>query len=78
MTACSSVQAVQAEGEFVVLNAGAYHSGFNQGFNCAEAVNFATDDWLATGANAVYCNCQTLPDAVRLDMSLFGDRYACA
>lgn len=59
-------------GEFIVLNAGAYHAGFNQGFNCAEAVNFATEDWIPLGKKATRCCCKALgKDAVRVDMTMF-------
>lgn len=47
------VQCKQEPGEFVVLNAAAYHSGFNCGFNTAEAVNFATEDWIEVSL----CSC---------------------
>lgn len=65
------LQAKQEGGEFIVLNAGAYHSGFNLGFNCAEAVNFATADWLPAGRAASHCTCTALPDHVTLDMKMF-------
>lgn len=66
-------QAKQNPGEFIVLNAGAYHSGFNLGFNCAEAVNFATEEWLPLGEKATRCTCSALKDAVRISMDMFKD-----
>lgn len=44
---------VQHAGEFVITCPEAYHGGFNMGFNCGEAVNFALYDWLPTGREAV-------------------------
>ncbi|KAF5835500.1 JmjC domain, hydroxylase-domain-containing protein [Dunaliella salina] len=66
-------QAKQQPGEFIVLNAAAYHGGFNLGFNCAEAVNFATEDWIDVGKAATRCLCDK--DRVRISMTLFDPNW---
>jgi [histone H3]-trimethyl-L-lysine9/36 demethylase len=65
------VRAVHNAREFVVVGPGAYHAGFNHGFNLAESVNFATKAWIPVGARASFCTCRS--DSVKIDMRLFID-----
>ncbi|PON62645.1 JmjC- JMjN-domain containing protein [Parasponia andersonii] len=44
---------IQNPGELILVFPGAYHSGFDCGFNCSETANFAPLDWLPHGQNAV-------------------------
>ncbi|KDP26519.1 hypothetical protein JCGZ_17677 [Jatropha curcas] len=48
---------IQHPGEFVLVLPGAYYSGVDSGFNCAESVNVAPIDWLPYGQNAVELYC---------------------
>lgn len=43
---------VQNAGEFVVTFPRAYHTGFSHGFNCGEAANIATPEWLRVAKEA--------------------------
>lgn len=57
---------VHNEGEFVITYPYGYHSGYNLGYNCAESVNFATEEWLEYGRIAKKCNCES--DSVWIDV----------
>jgi len=64
---------VQKEGEFIVTFPYAYHAGFNEGFNCAESVNFALESWIPYGKQAKSCLCSS--DTVRINMDTFVQAY---
>ena len=53
----------------MVSRAAAYHSGFNSGFNLAEAVNFALPRWLNIAQHVKSCKC--VGDSVRINMGHF-------
>lgn len=53
----------------MISRAAAYHSGFNFGFNIAEAVNFALEDWIEIAKKANYCRC--ISDSVNINLEIF-------
>jgi hypothetical protein len=56
----------QGPGEISLAFAEGYHSGFNMGFNIAEAVNYGNRDWLERYSKFKPCNCP-LKVGVELD-----------
>ncbi|KAF9381046.1 hypothetical protein CPC16_010041 [Podila verticillata] len=64
---------VQHEGEFVLTFPFAYHSGYNLGFNCAESINFALENWIAIGRKAEACRC--ISDSVQIDVEAIFRSY---
>lgn len=59
---------VHRPGEFVITFPYGYHSGYNLGYNCAEAVNFALDSWMEYGRVAKKCDCSQAQDSVWIDI----------
>lgn len=52
---CNSI--VHNQGEFMITYPYGYHSGFNLGYNLAESVNFALDDWFPFAEKTRKCEC---------------------
>ncbi|KAI0461052.1 hypothetical protein LJB42_001382 [Komagataella kurtzmanii] len=57
---------VHREKEFIITYPYGYHSGFNLGYNLAESVNFAIEEWLPIGLRAKKCEC--IDDSVGIDV----------
>jgi hypothetical protein len=63
--------AIQEAGEFVITWPGAYHAGFNHGYNCAEAVNFALEDWIPLGQVSKPCLCDAQRALINMDYFVY-------
>lgn len=56
---------IHNQGEFMITYPYGYHAGFNFGFNLAESVNFALDDWFEFAPKTQKCEC--IHDAVGIN-----------
>ena len=69
---------VQREGEFIVTWPCSYHQGYNLGFNIAESVNFATEEWIEWGLKADVCQCRKHSVKIDVDESAHSTHSANA
>jgi len=49
----------------------AYHAGFNMGYNCAESVNFALDDWIPFGQKSLRCKCDSERATINMNSFMY-------
>ncbi|XP_029348666.1 probable lysine-specific demethylase 4A isoform X2 [Acyrthosiphon pisum] len=63
----------QEKGEFIITFPFGYHGGYNNGFNIAEAINFASPRWVEYGIKASLCHCRK--DSVKICMDTFIKLY---
>lgn len=64
---------VHNEGEFIITYPFGYHAGFNYGYNLAESVNFALDDWFQFGEKTKKCEC--ISDSVGINVQQLYCKY---
>ncbi|KAG7664445.1 uncharacterized protein J8A68_002048 [[Candida] subhashii] len=64
---------IHREGEFIITYPYGYHAGFNYGYNLAESVNFALDDWFEFGKIASKCEC--ISDSVAININQLMSKY---
>lgn len=57
---------IHRQNEFIITYPYGYHAGFNYGYNLAESVNFAIDDWFPMGKESKHCEC--ISDAVAINI----------
>lgn len=66
---------VQEPGDIIVVFPHAYHSGFNHGYNIAEATNIALPRWVEYGKRYRGCDCADAKMSVNLDMAYFVKKF---
>ncbi|GAV52504.1 hypothetical protein ZYGR_0AG04950 [Zygosaccharomyces rouxii] len=63
---------VHRQREFIITFPYGYHAGFNYGYNLAESVNFAIEEWLEIGKRAGKCMC--VEDSVGIDVGRLANK----